>query len=402
MRIKRLVVELAAVPRPESIITWMRQPATALLLTKIGTRELHLSHEAFNAEPPSRSLEHLREMLVSHRMMPDRGDRHLARFQRWLDQRLLTLHDTPAIATPIEQFARWHHLRRLLENTNTGSDMDNATRSAKQEITEAGKFLTWLLTEHRTAIDNLTQAQLDIYLSEGTTTRTLVRNFIQWRARTGIAPPLETRYRIARATPLASTRQRLDLIKHAVEADDVILSTRIAALLLLLFGTPVTRICELRIDDIDVTPTRTTIKLGDTPAPIPEPLLPLFHQHLAQRANRRTMNHRSTWLFPGTNAGLRAGGANSAVALTGCKNRPMVGMSSASPTWYPSSDPMGPASRRRSAPLLAAAIASPTPIRSERIWASTCRDGRIRAPSTVACPYDERRVSASTSPGRGR
>ena len=40
MRIKRLITELAAVPRPESITTWMRHPVTAAVLTKIGTREL--------------------------------------------------------------------------------------------------------------------------------------------------------------------------------------------------------------------------------------------------------------------------------------------------------------------------------------------------------------------------
>jgi hypothetical protein len=102
MRIKRLINELAAVPRPESIMTWMRHPVTADLLTRIGTRELQLSHDAFDALPPSRSVEHLREMLVEHRMMPSRGDPRLARFEIWLDQRLATLQSTPAIHTPIE------------------------------------------------------------------------------------------------------------------------------------------------------------------------------------------------------------------------------------------------------------------------------------------------------------
>jgi hypothetical protein len=41
----------------------------------------------------------------------------------------------------------------------------------------------------------------------------------------------------------------------------------------------------------------TTIKLGEVPAPIPLALLPLFHQHLNQWANRRTMNHRAAWLL---------------------------------------------------------------------------------------------------------
>lgn len=303
MRIKRLVTELAAVPRPESIITWMRHPVTADLLTKIGTRELQLNHEAFDALPPSRSLEHLREMLVHHHMMPSRGDRRLARFESWLDHRLETLSSEPAIATPLEQFARWHHLRRLRENTDPTRNMDNATRCAKQEITEAGKFLRWLLDEHSTTINDLRQAQLDAYLSAGTTTRTVIRNFIQWRARAGIAPPFRTRYRTARTTPLASSRQRLDLIKNVVAAEQVALSTRIAALILLLYGTPVSRICPLTLDDIDATPARTTIALGDLPAPIPEALLPLFHQHLERRGNHQTMNHGSPWLFPGTNAG---------------------------------------------------------------------------------------------------
>ena len=100
MGIKRLVTELAAVPRPESIITWMRNPVTADLLTKIGTRELQLSHDAFDALPPSRSREHLREMLVHHRMMPSREDRRLVGFEAWLDRRLETLRPTPAIDTP--------------------------------------------------------------------------------------------------------------------------------------------------------------------------------------------------------------------------------------------------------------------------------------------------------------
>ena len=32
-------------------------------------------------------------------------------------------------------------------------------------------------------------------------------------------------------------------------------------------------------------------------------LAPFFHQHLADRGNHQTMNHRTQWLFPGTRAG---------------------------------------------------------------------------------------------------
>lgn len=39
-----------------------------------------------------------------------------------------------------------------------------------------------------------------------------------------------------------------------VEADNTALSTRIAALILLLDGTPVSKISELTLDDVDTTP----------------------------------------------------------------------------------------------------------------------------------------------------
>ncbi|QTJ66813.1 hypothetical protein HYG77_15240 [Rhodococcus sp. ZPP] len=302
LRIKRLITTLAAVPRPESILTWMRHPTTADLLARIGSRELHLSHPAFDALPPSRSAEHLREMLVHHHMLPSRGDARLARFETWLDHRLTTLQPMPEIHAPIEQFARWHHLRRL-RVPDTGRNMDNATRTAKQEITEATKFLTWLRTEHHTTIAHLRQAHLDAYLSEGTTTRHTIRNFIQWRHRTGIAARFTIRYRTARTTPLAASTTRLELIRTTIEADHITLSTRIAALLFLLYGVPVRRIAELTLDDITTTPPRPTVRIGTLPAALPEPLLPLLQQHLDSRANQKTTNHDSRWLFPGTRAG---------------------------------------------------------------------------------------------------
>lgn len=127
--------------------------------------------------------------------------------------------------------------------------------------------------------------------------------FIQWPTRAGIAPPFKTPYRTARTTPLASSRQRLQLIKTVVEAEHTHLSTRIAALVLLIYGIPVRRISELTLDDVEATAEQTTIRIGHLPAPIPEALLPYFHQHLADRGNRQTMNHRTQWLFPGTRAG---------------------------------------------------------------------------------------------------
>ena len=75
----------------------------------------------------------------------------------------------------------------------------------------------------------------------------------------------------------------------------------------MLYGIPVRRIAELTLDDVDTSPTGITIRIGHLPAPLPEPLHPLFHEHLDTRANQHTMNHGSRWLFAGTRAGHHIG-----------------------------------------------------------------------------------------------
>jgi hypothetical protein len=49
--------------------------------------------------------------------------------------------------------------------------LNTAVRSAKQEITETGKFLGSLLADHGSTIHGLAQTHLNQYLSEGPSTR---------------------------------------------------------------------------------------------------------------------------------------------------------------------------------------------------------------------------------------
>ena len=81
LRLHRLIRELASTDRPRSIISWMRLPEAQALLNSIGARTLELSHEAFDALPPAHAVEHLREMLVHHHILPGRGDIRLFRFE---------------------------------------------------------------------------------------------------------------------------------------------------------------------------------------------------------------------------------------------------------------------------------------------------------------------------------
>lgn len=305
LRLKRLVTVLTTVNRPESIYTWLHSNGgiAADLLRRLGAREVALLHEAFDALPRTAAVEHLRAILTHNRMLPAQEDRQRAVFEQWLQERLHKLQATPDIHSPIERFAKWHHLRRLKSESSPKKNVDYAVRSAKQEITEAGKFLSWLYETHGKSSASIGQIHIDEYLSEGTSTRRDIRNFARYLNREHTTTGVDVPVRLAQTTPMLTQGQRMEHIKTLMEESNVNDSTRVAGLIFLLFGVPICRICMMTIDQLDVRPTGMTIMLGKNPAPVPDVLIPLFLAHLQARGSAGTVNTGTDWLFPGTRAG---------------------------------------------------------------------------------------------------
>jgi len=305
LRVVKLIEVLTDSRRPESIYTWMQGTKANEVLVAIGNRELELTHEEFDARPYSAALEHIRAILIDNRLMPVPENVDIQRYERWLSARLTELGSWPEIASVIEQFARWHHLPRLRTiAAETERSLDAPTRNAKQETTEAGKFLIWLRNEHELGPAEMTQWHIELYLSEGTSTRRIIKSFVAWfRKGRGGKRRLNVPPRYAKTEPRISQSERLQLIRNAIEMDRVALGTRIAALIHLLWATPLTRITTLKTGNITLMPTGMTITLGSVPAEIPEPLAPLFWTYLADPSNEQTTNAGTDWLFPGLRAG---------------------------------------------------------------------------------------------------
>ena len=81
-----------------------------------------------------------------------------------------------------------------------------------------------------------------------------------------------------------SQRQRLDLLRRLLTDEEPELLTRIAAILTPLYAQPLTRILSLTLDDIASNDGQVTIRLGDPPAPVPEPFASLLRRHAASGA----------------------------------------------------------------------------------------------------------------------
>lgn len=294
---------LCGVDRPESILTWKRDLKVLKLLGAITSGAVPLTHDGLTAAGPSRHIEHLRSLLQHHGLLPPR-DEHLARFEAWLTAKLDAI-VSPAVRAPVEQFATWHHLRRLRSESRPGQGSDGPKRSAKQEITETIKFLAWLEDTHGRTAGDCTQRDVDDYLASGPTTRHLIRTFFVWAKSSRINTGVQIGFRQARTTPMITQEQRLAWLKELLTGDAESLPYRVAGVLVLLYAQPLTKIAALQCTAISQADGETLIALGKQPIPVPEPFASQLNYHLRHRPNLRTTGGAvgTPWLFPSSRPG---------------------------------------------------------------------------------------------------
>ena len=229
-------------------------------------------------------------------------DRQLLDFEAWLTRRLDGLADHPHERL-LRQFGLWHQLPRMRTKAALAPLTPPARTYAQLEFIHATAFCTWL-AEHGHHPTELGQLDLDRYytaLKIGH--RQSLRGFLNWSMTSRDLPTLtfaRTRFTTGEALthtqpprPAAPPRQRPRRRRRAP------LRMRVAACVLLLYAQPVTRIMTLTIDDIVDEDGAMTLRLGDPPAPVPEPFAALVRRLLAQRPADST----SRWLFPGRRPG---------------------------------------------------------------------------------------------------
>jgi hypothetical protein len=262
-----IVEILCSVDRPESILTWKRSAKVQNLLTGLACGAIPLSQEGLDAAGRGKHITHLRSLLEHHDLRSHR-DEHLARFESWLAFKLENIAN-PAVRTPVEQFATWHHLRRLRRNSAPGQSSDGPKRSAKQEITETIKFLTWLDETHRRTAATCRQQHIDQWLATGPTTRHLIRTFVVWATKSKINAEVRIERRQAKTTRSLTQDQRLAWLKELLTGDAESLPYRVAGSLLLLYAQPLVRIAALKTTAIVLTPHEMRFPLGSNRSQCP-------------------------------------------------------------------------------------------------------------------------------------
>jgi hypothetical protein len=284
-------------PTPSGRLTWLSKPQNRELLHALTTGRLPLTHDGLTAYPEQAGIPYLRALLVHCGALPH-IDRQLLDFEAWLTRRLAGLAAHPHERL-LRRFGLWHQLARMRTKAALQPLTPPARTYAQLEFIHATAFCTWL-AEHHHRPTALSQVDLDSYytaLKIGH--RQSLRGFLNWAMTSHHIPKLTfARTRFTTGEALTHT-DRLDLLRRFITDGDGSLRMRVAACVLLLYAQPVTRIMTLTIDDIVDKDAAMTLRLGDPPAPVPEPFATLVRRLLAQRPADST----SRWLFPGRRPG---------------------------------------------------------------------------------------------------
>jgi len=296
-----LLDALAAMANPRGGLSWLSHQATVNRIGAIATGKVPLTHDGIDQLPVSNGREHLRELLVAHRILPAR-DRHLAAYGRWAANRLATI-DEPVDRRLIAVYLRWHHQPRLERLAADGELTENRYSTTRAQTNIAVRLLAWLRARG-TDLPGCTQADIDAWFADGPSTRIHARGFLRWAIRTRRRSPLELPAdRQATPRPIAET-ERLELLGRLLNDDTIDLIDRVAGCLVLLYALPASRIHRLRLTDLHPTNEGLALRIGEDLLPIPAPAATLIDQLADNRRHLTGAGHPdSTWLFPGRRAG---------------------------------------------------------------------------------------------------
>ena len=297
-----LLDHMVAMERPRSGILWVSKPHVGPMLRAVAHGEVPLTHEGVASLSPAKSSIHLRDLLVVAGILPP-VDRFLFLFEHWLPSWLEQISD-PEDRKILTAYATWRVLRGLRATAATGPVGHYREQIARRQLRAAAAFLTDL-RENDLTLAGCTQRHLDRWFAQTREAdRANLRPFLRWASNSRRIPALRLPpFKTSIAAPMPA-KQRLDLIRRLHDSDEMDLTERVAALLVLLYAQPLSKITRLTVDDITLADGQMLIRLGDPAAPVPPPFDALIAQHLANRPNLMSAtNPNSKWLFPGRRAG---------------------------------------------------------------------------------------------------
>ncbi|WP_410651701.1 hypothetical protein [Amycolatopsis sp. cmx-4-54] len=163
----------------------------------------------------------------------------------------------------------------------------------------------WLAFQPRPPLETCCQADVDAWhAGRSEQERGRLRGFLLWAIASKLAKPLRLPAQtVTRKAPLPEP-ERIALLSRLLTGHDLPLRSRVAAVIVLLYAQPLSRIVRLTVDDLTRDGDQVLLRLDEPPSPVPAPVVKLLLAWIGQRDNMNTAtNPNSHWLSPGRRAG---------------------------------------------------------------------------------------------------
>ena len=288
---------LAAEPRTAR--RWLDR--TRDVLQGFDSGRVPLTHQALDQLPQPRAAEHLRALLITAGLLEPDPHRALRRFEARIPDML-----DPLDSEHRQIAARW--LRwKLVARFRSMDDEDRIYFAVRNGIRQVDQVVTFLLTLEAAGrhLSETHQHDLDSWFAGPGYARHVVRPFLTWARHSRLLPrhlELPPTYAARPVAPLDS-EQRWQTARRLVTDDTLDAADRIAAALVVLYAQTLNRVVTLRVEDVKVTDTGTSLMLGTDPLELPEPFATVIRALPIRRRGGTAEQLPTPWLFPGNHAG---------------------------------------------------------------------------------------------------
>lgn len=292
-QLEPLLASLRGAPTPGAPLAWLGTSPAARTLRLMLAGAWSISHETLDANDAGQATAYLRARMVALEILPQR-DEMLVRFDRWCTKQIAEMLAVPD-RTHLAAYARWK-LRPELVRRASSATAPSAGRYARRKFRIARQLIL-LLDQHELTLLDLRQEMVDDWLAEAPSRALPARAFLDWaHQRNATTASLAVR----RAAPQNVTApldqaHRIDQARWLLDDTTIPLGTRVAALLVLLYGQHASRIARLESLDVRRVEGRVLLTLGSAAIDLPAPVGVLVGKLRDDCVGR--------WLFPGAKHG---------------------------------------------------------------------------------------------------
>ncbi|WP_301150619.1 hypothetical protein [Mycobacterium simiae] len=294
---------LARRGRSASTLRWLIKPRTREALRVLATTKGPVTHATVDACPPGQARHYLRALLVEANVLA-RRDEPIERLETWIEE--FTAGIAPRHSALLEPYARWGILRTARRRAIRRGFTVNAADACRERIRMALRLIEHVESAGH-PISDLTQVILDDWTAGDRNRSRRIAGFVTWLNKRGIVENVTVA-----SGPQVPPSQISDEQDHRRRIANLLddhsgfeLPTRVAGLLVLLYGAQLTHIQRLTTAHVTSTGPRTRLTLVQHPIELPESVATLV-ERLARQASEnpraRTPDSDAHYLFPGGRA----------------------------------------------------------------------------------------------------